>query len=92
MNDKTKAPTDAKAKTEKVELSNAEKFVKLGGKRVSAAIDKIELIGNLANKSNYEFTESQIEKINAALTETVKKTMAKFSDDKEETENSFSFK
>lgn len=91
MNDKTKAPNDAKAKTEKVELSNAEKFIKLGGKRVSAAIDKIELIGNLANTSNYEYTDDQIAKIETALNDTVKKTMAKFSGDKEETEKSFSF-
>lgn len=44
-----------------------EKFVRLANKRVSNALKAIQLIGNLSNKSNYDYTEEDVQKILKAL-------------------------
>ncbi len=46
-----------------------EKFVRLATKRVNSAIKVINLIGNLSNKSNYDYTEEDVAKIFKALQE-----------------------
>lgn len=43
------------------------KFIELANKRVNRTIKDIQLIGNLANRQNYEFTEEQAKKIVKAL-------------------------
>ncbi len=43
------------------------KFVKLATARVSKALRDIQLIGNLANRSNYDYTEEDVAKIFKAL-------------------------
>lgn len=43
------------------------KFVELANKRVNRALKDIQLIGNLANRQNYEFTDDQAKKILKAL-------------------------
>ena len=45
----------------------AAKFVDLANKRVNRAIKDIQLVGNLANRQNYEFTDDQARKIVKAL-------------------------
>jgi hypothetical protein len=45
----------------------AEKFVELANKRVSKAIRDLRLIGNLANRRNYDFTDEQARKIVRAI-------------------------
>jgi hypothetical protein len=44
-----------------------EKFVSLAEARVSRAMHTIRLVGNLANKSNYEYNDEDIRKILNAL-------------------------
>jgi hypothetical protein len=44
-----------------------QKFVDLANKRVNSAIKDLRLIGNLGNRSNYDFTEEDIRKITRAL-------------------------
>lgn len=44
-----------------------EKFVRLANKRVSNALKSIQLIGNLSNRSNYDYTEEDVQKIFRAL-------------------------
>ena len=44
-----------------------EKFVALAERRVSNALKDIKLIGNLSNKSNYKYDESDVKKITSAL-------------------------
>ena len=44
-----------------------EKFVELAEKRVSRTLKDIKLIGNLANRSNYSYTDQDIAKIYRAL-------------------------
>jgi asparagine synthetase A len=43
------------------------KFVTLANKRVSRALKAIHLIGNLSNRSNYDYTEDDVAKIFKAL-------------------------
>lgn len=43
------------------------KFVELAEKRVSKGLKDLKLIGNLANKSNYSYTEQDVAKIYRAL-------------------------
>lgn len=43
------------------------KFIELANKRVNKAIKDIQLVGNLANRTHYEFTDEQAGKIIRAL-------------------------
>lgn len=43
------------------------KFVKLATARVSKALKDIQLIGNLSNRSNYDYTDDDVAKIFKAL-------------------------
>lgn len=51
--------------------NKAEKFVELATKRVNKALKDMQLISNLANRQNYEFTEDQAKKIVKALQQEV---------------------
>lgn len=55
-----------------------EKFVELAEKRVSNALKDIKLIGNLSNKSNYRYDQSDVRKITAALKKAVTEMNARF--------------
>ena len=44
-----------------------DKFVTLAEKRVTKAIKSLRLIGNLSNKSNYSYDETDVKKIIGAL-------------------------
>lgn len=55
-----------------------EKFVELAQKRVSKAMKDIQLIGNLSNRSNYDYTEEDVGKIMKALSEEVSACRKKF--------------
>lgn len=55
------------------------KFIELAEKRVDKTLKLIELIGNLANKSNYEYDQQDVRKIFAAIDEKVKITKSQFS-------------
>lgn len=56
----------------------AAKFVELGQKRVGAAIAKIRLVRNLANRSSYSFDKEQADAITTALTAEVTALESKF--------------
>ncbi|HJU20469.1 MAG TPA: hypothetical protein VJ770_28790 [Stellaceae bacterium] len=55
-----------------------EAFVRLANARVQEAIDRITLIGNLANTKNYTRTAEDVNQIEAALLEAVRLTIAAF--------------
>lgn len=44
-----------------------DKFVRLAEARVNAAVDKIRVISNLSNTSNYEYTAEDVRRIIKAL-------------------------
>jgi hypothetical protein len=55
-----------------------EKFVVLAKKRVSKAMKDIQLIGNLSNRSNYDYTEEDVTKILKALSAEIAACRKKF--------------
>jgi len=57
------------------------KFVELANKRVNKAIAQLRLVGNLSNKSAYEFTDEDTRKIVKALQKEVEAIKAKFSNE-----------
>ena len=57
-------------------------FERLAEKRVNEAIKKIRLIGNLANKANYNYTERHSRRILEALEVELKNVKSKFKDEK----------
>lgn len=60
-----------------------EKFVELAEARVSRALKDLQLIGNLSNRSAYEFTDADVRKIFLALQKAVETAKARFSRDGE---------
>ena len=55
-----------------------EKFVALAQTRTQNAIKQIQLIGNLANRSSYEYNEQDVKAIFSALSAEIKKSKVKF--------------
>lgn len=58
--------------------SKAETFRRLVPLRVNNAMDKIRIVGNLANRSQYEYTDAEVDKIEAALQYALDDIMRKF--------------
>jgi hypothetical protein len=56
------------------------KFVQLANQRVTKALDQIRLVGNLSNRSAYEFTEDDVKKIVKALQRSVDSMKSRFSE------------
>lgn len=57
------------------------KFVELAEARVVRAIKDIRLIGNLANKGNYEYTDEDVRKIFRVLGKELDSAKSRFSGD-----------
>ncbi len=55
-----------------------ERFQKVAVNRTNNIINSIQLLGNCANKSNYEYSEEEVKKIFAAIEKELKNTKAKF--------------
>jgi hypothetical protein len=58
--------------------NDRKKFVDLASKRVSRAMKAIQLIGNLSNRSNYDYTEDDVTKIFKALQEELNSCRKRF--------------
>lgn len=72
--------------------TDREKFVRLANKRVNSAIKAIELIGNLSNRSNYDYTQEDAEKIFLALNKELKMCRERFGNAGGKRETKFSLK
>lgn len=55
-----------------------QKFVDLAEKRVNRLLKEIRLIGNLSNRSNYEFTEEDVRKMFSAIEGEVRQARKRF--------------
>jgi hypothetical protein len=55
-----------------------ERFRRLATSRTNATIEKLILLGNLSDRRNYQYTDDEINKIFAAINNTLKDTKAKF--------------
>lgn len=62
--------------------TRADRFKRLATQRTNAIIDKLRILGNLSNKSNYEYSEEDIRKILAAIETQLKITKARFTGNK----------
>lgn len=62
----------------KTEPQKRDKFVRLAEARVSKAMQSIRLIGNLNNRSAYEYSEDDVRKIVKALNSEVESMAARF--------------
>ena len=58
-----------------------ERFARLAEGRVNATLDKLRLIGQLANRRNYEYTDEQVAVIFRAIQKELNSTKAKFRSD-----------
>ena len=58
--------------------AKAEKFKYLATKRTNKICHEIQLLGNLSSRNNYTYTEEQVEKIFAAITQQVNLAQEKF--------------
>jgi hypothetical protein len=55
-----------------------EKFLRLATKRVNSALKAIQLIGNLSNRSNYDYADEEVQKIFKALQDELNTARKKF--------------
>ena len=51
--------------------TDRDKFVKLAEARVNKAMKDLQLIGNLSNRSNYDYTDAYVEMIFKALSQEI---------------------
>ena len=56
-----------------------ERFITLCEKRMNAALSNINLIGNLSNRSNYEYSKDDVKQIFGALKAAIKENEKRFS-------------
>lgn len=55
-----------------------ERFKRIAAKRTNEILEKIRILGNCSNKSSYEYTEEEINKIYSEIDKQLKLTKAKF--------------
>ncbi len=55
-----------------------QKFTRLAEQRVNSILDKIRLLGQLSNRSNYEYTDAQVEMIFKAIQKDLSAVKLKF--------------
>jgi len=74
----------------KVKESKADKFKRIAEPRVRDLINKFRILGNCSNKSNYEYTKIQVDKMFDAIREALELNYTKFIQNAKQTE-SFKF-
>ncbi len=62
--------------------TKAAAFKRLGKARIGKALKAIELLGNLANRSTYEYTEKQVEQMKDALIKQIAASFGRFENKK----------
>ncbi|MFH2012358.1 MAG: hypothetical protein ABIJ37_06665 [Pseudomonadota bacterium] len=55
-----------------------ESFKRIASKRTNEILEKIRILGNCSNKSSYEYTEEEVNKIFSEIDKQLKLTKAKF--------------
>ncbi|EOP74187.1 hypothetical protein [Bacillus cereus] len=68
------------------------KFEQLAEKRVSEVLKKMQLIGNLANRNNYDYTDKHVKQIIETLENELKMLKSKFGEKSLERRTTFKFK
>lgn len=78
--------SDSKNKTSNDKREN---FLRLAEARMEKALKSISLLGNLANKSSYEYTDEEVEMMFSALEDMVAEVRSEFVSKKKEIKFSF---
>ena len=68
--------------TEKKKETKQDRFKRIAEKRTKRILNEIRILGNCSNRSGYEYSEEDIQKIFNAIEEKVKVTKARFTSDK----------
>lgn len=68
------------------------KFVELAEKRVNKALEALRLVGNLANKANYEYSPDEAKRIVTALQAELMSVKSKFLSEHSGQDKKFSLK
>lgn len=68
-----------------------ERFLRLAESRTNTVIQKIHLIGNLANRSNYDYNEDEVSEIFKAIELEIQRTKKMFEVEFIKKDNRFSF-
>jgi len=61
-----------------MEESRRERFKRVAVKRTNEILEKIRILGNCSNKSSYEYTEEEVNKIFSEIDRQLKLTKGKF--------------
>lgn len=64
--------------TKRISDNKRERFTKLAVYRTNEVLKKLKVLGNCSNRSAYEYSEEDINKIFAEIEKTVKETKSKF--------------
>lgn len=72
--------------------SKASRFTRLAERRVSQTLKSLWLIGNLANRRNYEYTKDQADQVIAALDAGMRQVRARYSEEGPARRDGFRFK
>ena len=59
-----------------------DRFTRLASRRTNEIIERIRILGNCSNKSTYEYTEEEVNKIFRAIDREIKASKGKFSSSK----------
>lgn len=68
------------------------KFERIAEKRVSDVLKKMQLIGNLSNTNNYEYTDKHVKQIIDSIENELKILKNKFTEGRSEKTTEFKFK
>ena len=63
---------------ERAKETKEARFRRLGEQRVNAILDKLRLFGQLSNRSNYEYTDDQVDAAFRAIQKELNATRGKF--------------
>lgn len=66
------------------EETRNERFKRIAAKRTNDILEKIRILGNCSNKSSYEYTEEEVNKVFFEIDKQLKLIKAKFSAGKRE--------
>ncbi|MDP2319732.1 MAG: hypothetical protein Q8O42_10390 [Acidobacteriota bacterium] len=72
--------------------SKLQRFERLAEKRVTEVLRRLRLVGNLANRANYEYSDDQVRQITDALDAELRQLKSRFRSDGAVAGSSFSFK
>lgn len=60
-----------------------QKFQRLAEARTNRIIEQLDVLGNLSNTSNYEYTQEEVQKIFQSIEKAVRKVKRQFDEPKE---------